>query len=305
MDVQLGRRELLKAAAIGGPSSAPAPWPACAKADSGATGASGGPLPTSTIGSSEVAPLQLFASTGLQRRGTVRTRWASSQVSEVGEMMRIAQTINSRTGNPADPGTDAFNAYFDVFGQWGDQLQQLADQAGTVSPHHPQQPVDAGGNVLDSAALLRPRHEQRIAREQAYQVTQDRWAAAIKTFTLHGQAGPGSIRGPLPVFFFPARGSGKKPTVIISFRQRRAERRVDAVWRDPGLGAVTTSRCTKARADGFAVQARHPFHAGLEQGRCARLVMGQATARGRQGRAHWGFLWWHVVRERGGQSQWT
>ena len=217
VDVQLGRRELLKAAAIGGAVVGTSTLAACAKADSGATGASGGPLPTSTIGSSEVAPLQLFASSDFNDEALFALGGASSQVSEVGEMMRIAQTINSRTGNPADPGTDAFNAYFDVFGQWGDQLQQLADQAGTAHPITRSNRLMRAATYSTQQLFFVLGTSNGSREEQAYQVTQDRWAAAIKTFTpAVRQAQVPSEWGPLPVYFFPARGSGKKPTVIIS-----------------------------------------------------------------------------------------
>ena len=211
MDLQMGRRELLRAAAIGGAVVGAGALAACAKA--GTSDAA----PVTTVSTSEVAPLQLFASTDFNDEALFAMGGASSQVAEVGEMMRIAQTINSQTGNPANPGTDAFDAYFNVFGEWGDHLQKLAEQAGDAHP------ITRSNRLMRAASystqqlffVLGTGNGSR--EEQAYQVTQDRWSKAIDTFRPAVRRGEvSSPWGPLPVYFFPASGSGSKPTVIIS-----------------------------------------------------------------------------------------
>ncbi len=217
MDLQLDRRNLLRLVALGGAVAGTGALAACATTDSKTPAAGASSLPTSTISDAEIAPLQLFSSSTFNDEALFALGGASSQVSEVGEIMRIAQTINSRTGNPGDPGTDAFDAYFDVFGEWGDNLQKLADQVGTAHP------VTRSNRLMRAATystqqlffVLGTSNGGR--EEQAYQVTQDRWSAAIDTFTPAVRRGQvPSQWGPLPVYFFPARGSGKKPTVIIS-----------------------------------------------------------------------------------------
>jgi pimeloyl-ACP methyl ester carboxylesterase len=217
MDLQVGRRDLLRLVALGGAVAGTGALAACAKADSSGASASASALPTSTISTSEVAPLQLFASSDFNDEALFALGGASSQVSEVGEMMRIAQTINSRTGNPAEPGTDAFDAYFDVFGEWGNNLQSLADQAGAAHPITRSNRLMRAATYSTQQLFFVLGTSNGSREEQAYQVTQDRWSKAIETFTPAVRRGQvASPWGPLPVYFFPARGSGKKPTVIIS-----------------------------------------------------------------------------------------
>ena len=62
MNLQVGRRDLLRLVALGGAVAGTGALAACAKADSSGASASASALPTSTISTSEVAPLQLFAS---------------------------------------------------------------------------------------------------------------------------------------------------------------------------------------------------------------------------------------------------
>ena len=217
MDLQLGRRELLKAAAIGSAVVGTGALAACAKTEAGDGSTGSSATPTSTISPSEVSPLQLFASSAFNDEALFALGGASSQVSEVGEMMRIAQTINGRSGNPANPGVDAFNAYFDVFGEWGDNLQQLANQAGSTHPITRSNRLMRAATYSTQQLFFVLGTSDGSREQQAYQVTQDRWAVAIDTFRPRVRRSEvPSPWGPLPVYFFPALGSGRKPTVLIS-----------------------------------------------------------------------------------------
>ena len=131
-------------------------------------------------------------------------------------MMRIAQTINSRTGNPAEPGTDAFDAYFDVFGEWGNNLQSLADQAGAVHPITRSNRLMRAATYSTQQLFFVLGTSNGSREEQAYQVTQDRWSKAIETFTPQFGVDKWHHPGAAARLLLPCARVGKKPTVIIS-----------------------------------------------------------------------------------------
>ncbi len=215
MNIEVGRRELLRAMAVGGALAGAGVLASCAKA--GESSASVSPSPTPTISDSNVAPLQLFASANFNDEALFALGGASSQVAEVGEVVRIAQQINAKTGNPTNPGVDAFNAYYDVFGEWGDNLQSLANQAGDAHPVTRRNRLMRAATSSTQQLFFVLGTDNGSREEQAYQVTQDRWFAAIQSFRPKvTSAQVPSPWGPLPVYFFPAPGSGAKPTLIIS-----------------------------------------------------------------------------------------
>ena len=196
----------------------------------------------------------------------------TSQVAEPGELFRIFQTINAQSGNPADPGPEAFDAYCQAFGAFGDQLAQLAQSSGS----HP---------VTQRTWLLRASQyatqqlffilggSQGSTEEQVFNTVESRWNAAAKLFQPAAeQFEVQSDFGPIPGYFFaPDTSKDRKPTIIISSgsdgqnvehavrRHRRAAARLQrGAVRGPG-------------SDDAAVRAQRRVHDGggtRSSGRC-------------------------------------
>lgn len=169
-----------------------------------------GPLP--------VSPLALFAAATFNDEALFALGGASSASAEVGEVLRIAQEANARSGNPIEPGTAAFDAYVDAFGAVGNRLARLARQSGAA---HPVTTRDRSLRAATYAAqqlffvlgTSAPDREERL-----FDVCQARWLRAARLFE------PGvvpftvdSAYGQIPGYFFPSpTGSGPRPTIIIS-----------------------------------------------------------------------------------------
>ncbi len=214
--MELTRRKLLLA---GGAAVGAASLSACSTGNGGAsasasasTGAAVGGLSTSPT-----APLFLFASTSFNDEALFALGGASSLVSELGEILRIAQNINAKSGNPTDPPTAAFDAFYDGFGEFGNNLDQLGHKAG--SAHR----ITMANRLMRAATcstqqlffVLGTSNGER--EESIYETTQQRWITAAKILYPNMiQGAAPSPFGPLPCYFFPAPGGGTKPTVIIS-----------------------------------------------------------------------------------------
>ncbi|MDP2014517.1 MAG: alpha/beta hydrolase [Actinomycetota bacterium] len=187
-----------------------------------APGASAQSMPT-TAADTFAAPsptlLNLFDSPAFNDEALFAMGAASSRASEIGEVLAISRRINQATGNPSDPDAKAFDAYYDVFGEYH---QQLAKQA--------QKAKDSGHDITAQNRFLRA---SMYAAQQLFFVlgttngsreleifknSQDHWIKAIENFD------PKPTRfqvqskfGMIPGTFFPSpRGSGRRPTVIIS-----------------------------------------------------------------------------------------
>jgi pimeloyl-ACP methyl ester carboxylesterase len=165
-----------------------------------------------------VAPLDLFAAGTFNDEALFALGAASSQSAEVGEVLRIAQTINARTGNPADPDTAAFDAYYEGFGDYGDHLARLASAAAAS---HPVTSRDRSMRAATYAAqqlffVLGTSDGSR--EEHAFDLAQARWLRAVGRYEPAVQSTEvDSPFGPIPVHFFASpHGSGRRPTVIIS-----------------------------------------------------------------------------------------
>lgn len=163
--------------------------------------------------------LPLFASDTFTDEALFAMGAASSHASEVGEVLAMASLINARTGNPADPPASAFDAYYDIFGDYHGSLAKQARQA------------QAGGH--DITAQNRFMRASMYAAQQLFFVlgtsnghreleifkkTQDHWIQAIEHFEPKPiRFGVPSKFGLIPGTFFPSpKGSGRRPTVIIS-----------------------------------------------------------------------------------------
>lgn len=165
-----------------------------------------------------VTPLDLFAASTFNDEGLFALGAASSQAAEVGEVLRIAQTINARNGNPDEPDTAAFDAYFDGFSDFGNHLATLARDAAEA---HPVTSRDRSMRAAMYAAqqlffVLGTSDGSR--EEHAFDLAQARWRRAARLFDPAVESTEvASSFGPIPVHFFASpHGSGPRPTVIIS-----------------------------------------------------------------------------------------
>ncbi len=185
-----------------------------------ASAVTGSPIPGATatqISAAELVPLQLFAWDGFNGEALFALGGASSQVSEPGEVMRIVQTINAASGNPANPTTPAFDDYCAAFGSFGDQLAALATSA---SAH----PVTARTRFLRSSMYATQQlffilgSSQGSQEEAIFDKVETRWNEAVSRMKPAGvQFQVSSDFGQIPGYFFAPDSSGdKKPTVIIS-----------------------------------------------------------------------------------------
>lgn len=175
-----------------------------------------GSAPVSTIGADVLVPLQLFANQALNQETLFAFGAAAVQTSEVGEMLRIVQTINQATGNPAELNTGVFDAYYDGFGAFGDQLAAAAE--ATSSPVSKRQRLQRASMyatlqtffVLGTSA---PDRELDIA-----QVCQNRFDQAVALYDPPPtKFSVTTSYGDLPGYFFrPADNNDSRPTLILS-----------------------------------------------------------------------------------------
>ncbi|MEI6621878.1 MAG: alpha/beta hydrolase [Actinomycetes bacterium] len=220
--MEMTRRTLLTSALASGAIVGTASLTACSSSGtatiSTAGTTSGAPTgATSGLSTSETAPLQLFASPTFNDEALFALGGASSLVAEPGEILRIAQNINAKSGNPADPTTATFDDFYDGFGSFGDNLDQLAQQAGSAHA------VTMASRLMRAAMcstqqLFFVLGTGNGAREESiYDVTQRRWLTAMKVlYPKMVQFSVKSEFGPLPGYFIPAPGGGRRPTVLVS-----------------------------------------------------------------------------------------
>lgn len=218
----ISRRTFLGSALISGAAVGTGVLSGCAS-ESGTTAASSAaasPLAGAselTISAAELVPLRLFAWDGFNGEALFALGAASSQTSEVGEMLRIVQTINASTGNPAEPQVGAFDTYCAAFGAYGDRLAQLASQSNL-------HPVTARTRYLRASTYATQElffvlgSGQGSREEEVFDKVESRWTEAVKRMTPAGVPFQvDSDFGPLPGWFFaPEDTTDPKPTLIIS-----------------------------------------------------------------------------------------
>ena len=218
--MEISRRTLLTSAMAGGAIVGTASLAACSSTGaptSTSTGSASGAAASTGLSTSDTTPLQLFASPTFNGEALFALGGASSLVAEPGEILRIAQSINAKSGNPADPTTAAFDDLYDGFGSFGDHLEQLAQQAG------PAHSVTMASRLMRAATCSTMQvffvlGTGNGAREESiYDVTQRRWLTAMKVlYPKMVQFSVKSDFGALPGYFIPAPGGGRRPTVLIS-----------------------------------------------------------------------------------------
>lgn len=165
-----------------------------------------------------VVPLDLFASAVFNAEALFALGAASSHSAEVGEVLRIAQTINARTGDPAEPGTEAFDAYCDVFSRYGDDLARRAASSGAAHAVTTRNRLMRASMYAAQELFFVLGSADGAREERVFDTAQSRWLRAVALFepaVEHSEVD--SPFGPIPVHFFPSpSGSGRRPTVIIS-----------------------------------------------------------------------------------------
>ncbi len=204
----MDRRWLLRSAAVASAAIAARPLLAAP--------AAAAPAPKADVPG--VSLLDLFASSSFNDEALFALGAASSHTAEVGEVLWIADVINSRTGNPATPAITDFDAYVDEFGAYGDHL---ARSAGRARYRHP---LTAQHRYLRSSMyaaqqlffVLGTSDGSREA--QVFDSAQSRWLRAMRLIDAPMTTGQvTSAWGPLPVYFLASRvGVSPRPTVIIS-----------------------------------------------------------------------------------------
>lgn len=216
--MEIDRRTLLKSALLTSAVAGTAGLAACSSKPEATTASATAASPgATTVSTNVVTPLQLFASEDFNGEVLFAAGAASSHTSELGEIMRITQTINEKTGNPADPDTAAFDTFYNEFGAYSDKL---ANQANNTTTTHL---VSMRNRYLRSAMYAAQQvffvlGTSNGAREQEiFHTCQSRWLKAMSTFRPKMISSKVKSKyGQIPVYFIPAAGGGKKPTVIIS-----------------------------------------------------------------------------------------
>lgn len=187
----------------------------------GAMAATGQGAATQARAASALSPtlLNLFAAPTFNDEALFAMGAASSHAAEVGEVLAIASLINQRTGNPANPTVEAFDAYYDVFGDYHQQLTKQAKQAAEGGHDITAQNRCMRASMYAAQQLFFVLGTSNGARElEIFKSSQEHWIKAIENFD------PKPTRfmvdskfGAIPGTFFPSpKGSGRRPTVIIS-----------------------------------------------------------------------------------------
>ena len=181
----------------------------------------GSPLPSATalqISAAELVPLALFNWDGFNGEALFALGGASSQTSEVGEMIRIVQTINNATGNPAAPDTPAFDAYVDAFTSFANQLGTLADQVAAKNPVSARTRYLRASTYATQALFFILGSSRGVQEQQAFELVENYWNKAVSLMTPKvEQFQVSSDYGPIPGYFLSPDSSGsRKPTLIIS-----------------------------------------------------------------------------------------
>lgn len=175
-----------------------------------------GSAPTNTPSDDVLVPLALFANQGLNQETLFAFGAAAVQTAEVGEMLRIVQTINQATGNPSELSTEVLDAYYDGFGAYGDQLAQAAE--ATANPVSKRQRLQRASMYATLQTFFVLGTSQPDRELQIAQVCQNRFDQAValydpapEKFTVS------SSFGDIPGYFFrPAGAEGDRPTLILS-----------------------------------------------------------------------------------------
>lgn len=175
-----------------------------------------GAAPVTSPSPQVLSPLQLFANPVVNAETLFAVGGAAVLASEVGEMMRIAQTVNAATGNPADLSRASLDAYVAGFGEFADRLDEAA--AATTSRVTRRQRLQRSSQYTSMQLFFVLGTSQPDREAALYAACADRFARAAELYD--PPAEPFSVRsefGEIPGYFFrPSTDGGRRPTVIIS-----------------------------------------------------------------------------------------
>lgn len=143
---------------------------------------------------------------------------ASSQTSEVGEVMRIVQQVNKKTGNPTDD--TATTADFETLIQecldMGDRLEKVAVSSGSHRITYRDRMMRASSYAAQALFLVLGGTEPDNEAEY-FRICQRRWQKAARRFERPVEEfSVASPYGEIPCYFFPGSGGSRRPTLIIS-----------------------------------------------------------------------------------------
>ncbi|MDO9486088.1 MAG: alpha/beta hydrolase [Actinomycetota bacterium] len=212
--MELDRRGLLLAtAALGAAATTTALAPA---ANAGRLAATEAPFAAPRL---SPTLLSLFAAPTFNDEALFAMGSASSHAAEVGEVLAISSLINQRTGNPENPAAEAFDAYYDVFGEYHQELAKQAKQAADGGHDITAQNRYMRASMYAAQQLFFVLGTTNGSRElEIFNSSQQHWIRAIENFDPKPtRFAVNSKFGRIPGTFFPSpKGSGRRPTVIIS-----------------------------------------------------------------------------------------
>lgn len=205
------RRQMLTAAGALGVTAATAPLlPTSAVAH--------GTAPAPTRPSDVLLPL--FNNAAFNGQISFCLGGASSHTAEVGEVMRMVQQVNKKTGNPGDADTTAadFESLVQACIDLGDRLERLARRSGARNAVSYRQRMMRASSYAAQALFFVLGGTEPDNEAEYFRICQDRWLKSARYFDRPVQPFVVDSRyGTIPCYFFPsAVGSGKRPTVIVS-----------------------------------------------------------------------------------------
>ena len=216
MKIDLSRRALLQSSVLGGLAISSS----ALLAHSPGSGASGATAAASgwatSLSQDELVPLRLFADSGFNDEVLFALGAASSRSAEVGEVIRIAQSINAKSGNPVSADVHAYDQFYDGFGRFADQLDALAAKsrsAVTARHRYLRASTYAAQQLFFVLGTSDGQREQTIFNTVNRRWTQalERWQPRVVRFSAK------SAFGDLPGYLFRPSADGEpRPTVIIS-----------------------------------------------------------------------------------------
>lgn len=164
--------------------------------------------------------LPLFNNTAFNGQLSFCLGGASSHTAEVGEVLRLVQQVNKKTGNPNND--DTTTADFDTLVQacidLGDRMERLAKRAGKSNPVSYRQRMMRASSYAAQALFFVLGTSEPDNEADYFRICQDRWLKSARMFDRPVEPFTVDSRyGEIPCYFFPSpMGSGKRPTLIVS-----------------------------------------------------------------------------------------
>ncbi|TXI81450.1 MAG: hypothetical protein E6Q44_04325, partial [Flavobacteriales bacterium] len=145
---------------------------------------------------------------------------ASPHTSDVGEVMRVVQQVNKKTGNPSDADTTTgdFDALIQGFVDMGDRMERLAKRSGKSDAVTYRQRMMRASSYAAQALFFVLGGSRPDDEADYFRICQRRWLAAARAFDRPVQQfRVESPYGSIPCYFFPSPiGKGPRPTLIVS-----------------------------------------------------------------------------------------